>query len=126
MKILAIETSCDDTCCAILNNYKVLSHARFTQESFYQQSTGVIPQIATQQHLKQIDKVIAVAVANAKIKLTDIDFVAYTHEPGLKPSLFVGAVAAQAIAGFSGAKLLPLNHLQGHTFSIMANCKRRI
>ena len=119
MNILSIETSCDDTCCSITKNGILVANNRICNESLYRNSSGVIPVLASEQHFQEIDLVIKKTLTSSKN--LPIDFVAFTKEPGLKPSLLIGEVAASTIAKITGAQLIPINHLYGHCFSILIN-----
>ncbi len=117
--ILAIESSCDETACAIVKNGKeVLSNVVNSQIDFHKQYGGVIPESASRMHVENISKVIDSAINQAKIKHSDLDAVAYTQGPGLIGSLHIGVVAAKTLAWTLGLPLIPVNHIYGH---IMAN-----
>ena len=90
MYILGIETSCDETSCAILANNKVLSNVTLSSLSEHKKYGGVVPEIATRAHLVNIDRVVELAKRKAKVSLKKIDLIAVTKAPGLIGSLVVG------------------------------------
>lgn len=117
--ILAIESSCDETACAILKNGDtVLSNIVNSQIDFHKQYGGVIPESASRMHVENISKVIDAAIKEAKLDYADLDAVAYTQGPGLIGSLHVGVVGAKTLAWAIDKPLIPVNHIYGH---IMAN-----
>lgn len=117
--ILAIESSCDETACAIIENgKKVLSNIVNSQIDFHKEYGGVIPESASRMHVENISKVIDQALKVAKIAYQDLDAIAYTQGPGLIGSLHVGVVAAKTLAWALDLPLIPVNHIYGH---IMAN-----
>ena len=117
--ILAIESSCDETACAVLkNDSTVLSNIVNSQVDFHKQYGGVIPESASRMHVENLSKVIDAAIKAANIEYQDIDAVAYTQGPGLIGSLHVGVVAAKTLAWTIDKPLIPVNHIYGH---IMAN-----
>lgn len=117
-KILAFETSCDDTAVAIvLQSGEVLGEAIFSQLKEHAPFGGVVPEIGSRAHIEQIWHVTNQALANASLSANDIDVVAATFAPGLLGPLLVGAQFAK---GFSLAKSIPLiaiHHIEGHIFS---------
>lgn len=117
MIILAIETSCDETSVAIIKNKKVLSNIIASQIILHQKYGGVVPELAARAHSDNITTVLQTAIDKAKIKLSDIDYVAYTCTPGLTSCLHVGKVIAQTVALYLGKPLLPCNHLDGHLYA---------
>lgn len=117
--IIAIETSCDETACAVVKNGKeVLSNVVNSQIDFHKQYGGVIPESASRMHVENISKVIDSAIKKANIKHKDLAAVAYTQGPGLIGSLHIGVVAAKTLAWSLDLPLIPVNHIYGH---IMAN-----
>ena len=115
--ILAIETSCDDTSVAVLKNKKVLSNIVSSQK-IHEIFGGVVPEIASREHDKLIVPVFNQAIEESKIKLNDIDAVAYTRGPGLLGSLLVGTSFAKSLAFSLNIPLLEINHMQAHILSI--------
>ena len=115
--ILAIETSCDDTSVAVLKNKKVLSNIVSSQK-IHKIFGGVVPEIASREHDRLIVPVLKEAIKESKIKLNDIDAVAYTRGPGLLGSLLVGTSFAKSLAFSLNIPLLEINHMQAHILSI--------
>jgi N6-L-threonylcarbamoyladenine synthase len=119
MRILAIETSCDETAAAVIEDgRRVLSNVVATQIDLHRRFGGVFPEVASRQHVLAIQPVIAQALAEAGVaQAAALDAVAVTHGPGLAGSLLVGVNAAKGLAFASGLPLLPVNHLEGHVYS---------
>ncbi|WP_308150183.1 tRNA (adenosine(37)-N6)-threonylcarbamoyltransferase complex transferase subunit TsaD [Spiroplasma sp. AdecLV25b] len=117
MIILAIETSCDETSVAIIKDKKVLSNIIASQIKLHQKYGGVVPELAARAHSENIPTVLQTAITKVKIKLSDIDYVAYTSTPGLVSCLHVGKIIAQTIALYLEKPLLPCNHLDGHLYA---------
>jgi N6-L-threonylcarbamoyladenine synthase len=113
--ILAIETSCDDTCAAVVEpgGRRALSNVVHTQTE-HDRYGGVVPEVASRAHLERIDGVISKSLADAGIGLEDVDRVAVTVRPGLIGALLVGLSAAKGIAYARSLPLVPVNHLEGH------------
>ena len=129
MKILAIETSCDETSAAVVKDgTEVLSNAISTQIEFHKKYGGVVPEIAARKHVEMINPIIDEALAKASISLGEIDAIAVTYGPGLIGSLIVGVSAAKAIAWSIGKPLIAVNHLEGHIYAniLMTNVGREI
>lgn len=117
-KILGIESSCDETGAAVYEEGKgIISSALFSQTELHKQYGGVIPEIASRSQLEKIGPIIHHALEQAGLKLQDIDVVAVTNKPGLPGSLLVGVCFAKAIAWSINAKIIGINHLEGHAFS---------
>lgn len=112
--ILAIETSCDDTCAAVLDGDRLLANIISSQTAFHAQYGGVVPEVASRHHLELINPVIAEALAEAKVALPQITRVAVTNRPGLIGALLVGVSTAKAIAYAIGAEFVAVSHLEGH------------
>jgi N6-L-threonylcarbamoyladenine synthase len=119
MRILALETSCDETAAAVVENgRRVLSNVVATQIELHRRFGGVFPEVASRQHVLAIQPVIAQALAEAGVAhVLELDAVAVTYGPGLAGSLLVGVNAAKGLAFGSGLPLLPINHLEGHVYS---------
>ena len=115
--ILAIETSCDDTSVAVLKNKKVLSNIVSSQK-IHKIFGGVVPEIASREHDRLIVPVLNRAIKESKIKLNDIDAIAYTRGPGLLGSLLVGTSFAKSLAFSQNIPLLEITHMQAHILSI--------
>ena len=115
--ILAIESSCDETACAIIDeDYKVYSSVVSTQIDVHRLSGGVIPEVASRMHTEVISYVIKKALDDSGLKMDDIDVIAYTAGPGLIGSLHIGGVAAKTLAFFYNKPLIAIHHLKGHIF----------
>ncbi len=112
--ILAIETSCDDTCAAVLDGDDLRSSIVSSQTEFHARYGGVVPEVASRHHLELINPVVAEALAQAGAGLTEITRVAVTMEPGLIGALLVGVATAKAIAYGLGAEFVGVSHLEGH------------
>lgn len=117
MTILAIETSCDETSVAIIQNQKILSNIVSSQISLHKKYGGVVPELAARAHSENIDYVLSLAIKEAKIELKAIDYVAYTSTPGLISCLHVGKVVAQTISSYLKKPLIACNHLFGHIYA---------
>jgi N6-L-threonylcarbamoyladenine synthase len=112
--ILAIETSCDDTCAAVLDGPRVLSNMISSQAEAHAQFGGVVPEVASRHHLELAVPVVEAALAEAGAALDDVEAVAVTAGPGLIGALLVGVSTAKAIAAPRRLPLIPVDHLQGH------------
>ena len=117
MIILAIESSCDDTCVAILKDKELLSNVVSSQTEFHNKYGGVMPELASRLHVEKISYVINEAVSKANISLNDIDYIAFTVGPGLVGSLHVGMQAAKTLALLLIKPLVPIHHLAGHIYA---------
>jgi N6-L-threonylcarbamoyladenine synthase len=113
--ILAIETSCDDTCAAVLDlaGRHVLSNVVYTQTEHHRYG-GVVPEVASRAHLERLDGVVEKALVDAETDLDEVERVAVTVRPGLIGALLVGLSAAKGIAYARKLSLVPVNHLEGH------------
>ncbi|HWE34602.1 MAG TPA: tRNA (adenosine(37)-N6)-threonylcarbamoyltransferase complex transferase subunit TsaD [Solirubrobacteraceae bacterium] len=112
--ILAIESSCDDTCAAVVGVDGTIHANVISSQRVHDRYGGVVPEIASRHHLEQIDDVVADAVARANTRLADLDLVAVTHGPGLVGALLVGVAHAKALAASYELPLAPVDHLHGH------------
>ena len=110
MIILAIESSCDDTCVAILKDKELLSNVVSSQTEFHNKYGGVMPELASRLHVEKITYVIKEAVSKANITLQDVDYIAFTVGPGLVGSLHVGMQAAKTLALLLNKPLVPVHH----------------
>jgi N6-L-threonylcarbamoyladenine synthase len=119
MRILAIETSCDETAAAVIEDGRhVLSNVVATQIELHRRFGGVFPEVASRQHVLAIEPVIAQALTEAGVNHpSELDAVAVTYGPGLAGSLLVGVNAAKGLAFAGGLPLLAINHLEGHVYS---------
>ncbi len=119
MRILAIETSCDETAAAVVEDgRRLLSNVVATQIELHRRFGGVFPEVASRQHVLAIQPVVRQALDEADIgPARRLDAVAVTHGPGLAGSLLVGVNAAKGLAFAAGLPLLGVNHLEGHIYS---------
>lgn len=115
--ILAIESSCDETAIAVINNGKLLSNVVSTQIEVHQKYGGVMPEIASRLHAENISIVLKEAIEKANIKLEDVDAFAVTRGPGLIGALHVGLQAAKTLAMLYKKPLIPVHHLAGHIYA---------
>jgi N6-L-threonylcarbamoyladenine synthase len=111
--ILAIESSCDDTAAAVMQGRKVLSNL-VANQLIHEKYGGVVPELASRAHQKNIVPVVAEALAQAQIKPTDLDAIAFTSGPGLMGSLLVGGAFAKSMALALDIPLLAVHHMQAH------------
>jgi N6-L-threonylcarbamoyladenine synthase len=113
--ILAIETSCDDTCAAVVepDGRKALSNVVHTQTE-HERYGGVVPEVASRAHLERLDGVVERALSDANVSLDEVSRVAVTVRPGLIGALLVGVAAAKGLAYARRLPLVPVNHLEGH------------
>lgn len=116
-KILAIESSCDETAVAIIEDGKLLSNIVSTQIEVHRKYGGVMPEIASRLHAENIGVVLKEALDTANIKLDDIDAFAVTRGPGLIGALHVGLQAAKTLAMLYKKPLIPVHHLAGHIYA---------
>lgn len=115
IKILAIESSCDETAAAVIENgRKVLSNVIYSQIDLHTLYGGVVPEIASRKHIEKINPVIEQALTDAGVGLKDVDAVAVTYGPGLVGPLLVGVSAAKAVAYAAGLPLIGVHHIEGH------------
>lgn len=112
--ILALETSCDDTCAAVLDGARMLSNVISSQAAAHAQFGGVVPEVASRHHLELAAPVVEAALAEAEVSLDEIEAVAVTAGPGLIGALLIGVSTAKAIAAPRRLPLIPVDHLQGH------------
>ncbi len=112
--LLAIETSCDDTCAAVVTADGQIRSNLIASQMDHDSFGGVVPEIASRRHLELLDDVVLGALAEAGTSLSEIDAVAVTRGPGLIGALLVGFSYAKALAAACGKPLIPVDHLQGH------------
>ena len=116
MIILGIESSCDETSASIVNNQKIISNIVFSQE-IHINFGGVVPEIASREHQKNIISVVDKAIEKANISINNIDGIAVTYGAGLKGALLVGLNFAKGMSIALGIPFIGVNHLEGHLFS---------
>jgi N6-L-threonylcarbamoyladenine synthase len=112
--ILALETSCDDTCAAVVDGARILSNVVSSQAAFHERYGGVVPEVASRHHLELVNAVVAAALDEAGTALAEVDKVAVTQGPGLIGALLVGLSTAKALAAAHRRHLVPVDHLHGH------------
>jgi N6-L-threonylcarbamoyladenine synthase len=112
--LLALETSCDDTCAAVVDGPRILSNIVSSQAAFHQRYGGVVPEVASRHHLELINAVVAAALEEAGTDLGAVDAIAVTQGPGLIGALLVGLSTAKALAAAHRKPLVPVDHLHGH------------
>ncbi|HEV3312798.1 MAG TPA: tRNA (adenosine(37)-N6)-threonylcarbamoyltransferase complex transferase subunit TsaD, partial [Chloroflexota bacterium] len=119
MRILGIETSCDETAAAVVDDGRLVrSNVVASQIPIHERFGGVVPEIASRQHVLVIDSVVELALAHACYDLSAIDAVAVTYGPGLSGPLLVGTTFAKGLALGYGLPLLAVNHIEGHVLSV--------
>ncbi len=119
MKILGIESSCDDTAAAVVScNKEILSNVVWSQLKQHADFGGVVPEIAARSHVSVMDTVIESALEQANTSLEEIDLIAVTGGPGLIGGVMVGVMTAKAIATATNIPLISVNHLAGHALTV--------
>ena len=120
MLVLGIESSCDETAAAVVRDGReILSSVIASQIELHKPFGGVLPELASREHLAKIESIVEQAVAKAGIKLSDIDAIAVTRGPGLIGSLLVGVCYAKALAFGLGKPIVGVNHIEGHVYSVV-------
>src|SRR2546427_6156896 len=118
-RILGIESSCDETAAAIVvDGREILSSVVASQMDIHRKYGGVVPELASREHLRQIVPVVREALAQARLSFTDIDAIGVTQGPGLVGSLLVGVTYGKVLALELGKPLIPVNHLEGHIHAV--------
>lgn len=119
MLTLGIDTSCDDTSASVvLDGRKILSNIVSSQSYIHEKYGGIVPELASRRHIEMIVPVVDEALLAAGITLKDIDFISVCYGPGLIGSLLVGCNFAKALGFATGIPVVPVNHLEGHIFSV--------
>src|SRR4051812_746395 len=126
MRILGIETSCDETSAAVVEEtgdaarpWATRSNVIASQVAIHREWGGVVPELASRQHIRDICGVVERALASAEATWSDLDAVAVTQGPGLVGSLLVGVAFAKAAAAAARLPLIPVHHLAGHIESLV-------
>ncbi len=112
--ILALETSCDDTCAAVITARGEIRANVISSQGVHDRYGGVVPEIASRHHLELVGAVVADALARAGVSLPELDAIAVTQGPGLVGALLVGVASAKALAAAHRLPLVPVDHLHGH------------
>lgn len=123
MKILGIESSCDETAAAVVDDGAVLSNVIYSQVEKHAPYGGVVPEIASRDHVKKMPGVIAQALSEAGCSFNDLDGIAVTYGPGLASSLLIGYSAARSLSLRLGIPLMGVNHHEGHIYSVFLGKK---
>lgn len=127
LRILTIETSCDETAAAIVTDrLEVLASVVASQDQLHERFQGVVPEIAARAHVERILPVIDETLRRAKMKLRDLDGIAVANTPGLAGSLLVGVTAAKALCVATGKPLLAVNHLHAHVYACQIALRQNI
>jgi N6-L-threonylcarbamoyladenine synthase len=118
MLVLGIETSCDETAIAVVEDgRRIRSNVIASQVELHAKYGGVVPEVASRRHLEAIVPALEEALERAEVGLSGIDAIAVTHGPGLAGALLVGVNFAKALARSTGAPLIGVNHLEGHVYA---------
>jgi len=119
IRILGIESSCDETAAAVVaDGREILSSVVASQIDIHRKYGGVVPELASREHLRRIVPVVREALENAKLSLQDVDAIGVTHGPGLVGALLVGITYGKTLAESLGKPLVPVNHLEGHIHAV--------
>jgi N6-L-threonylcarbamoyladenine synthase len=119
VRILGIESSCDETAAAVVaDGREILSSVVASQIDVHRKYGGVVPELASREHLRQIVPVVREALEQAKMQLGDIDAIGVTHGPGLVGALLVGITYGKTLASALQKPLVPVNHLEGHVHAV--------
>ncbi len=125
-KILAIESSCDETAASVMEDgTRVLSSVVASQFSVHGKYGGVVPELASREHLRAIVPVVREAMERAGLVWKDLDAVAATSGPGLAGALLVGLTYAKAIAFATGIPLIAVNHIEGHIHAVILEARQK-
>jgi len=115
---LAIETSCDETSVAVIKNKReVISNVIYSQIDIHKKFGGVVPEVASRNHLEKISQIVDEALNEAECSLDDLDYISVTNGPGLVGALLVGLSYAKALSFSLDIPLVPVNHIEGHIYA---------
>jgi N6-L-threonylcarbamoyladenine synthase len=124
-RILGIESSCDETAAAVVSDgLEVLSNVVASQIEIHKKYGGVVPELASREHLRQIVPVVREALAQANMQLAEVDGIAVTQGPGLVGALLVGITYGKTLASALKKPLIPVNHLEGHVHAVSLEAHR--
>lgn len=127
MKILCIETTCDETAAAVVaSDLKILGSVVASQEGLHEEFNGVVPEIAARAHVERIFPVIDQTLKKAEIKIHELDAIAVANTPGLSGSLLVGLAAAKSLCLVNNLPLIAINHLHAHVYACQLDSKSDI
>src|SRR5690349_16693785 len=127
MRILTLETTCDETAAAVVtDDLRVLSSVVASQDQLHQRFAGVVPEIAARAHVERILPVIDEALSKAGVCLAELDAIAVANTPGLAGSLLVGLVAAKTLCAALGKPLVAIDHLQAHVYACRMAAGREV
>ena len=118
MKILGIETSCDETAVAVVEGRRILSNVIVSQNAAHAPFGGVVPEIASRHHIENLPAILEEALQQSNVRLAEIDAVAATFTPGLLPALLIGLQFAKSLAYALKKPFIGVNHLEGHLNSV--------
>src|SRR5499433_1779556 len=119
IRILGIESSCDETAAAVVaDGRKILSSVVASQIEIHRKYGGVVPELASREHLRQIVSVVREAMEQAGLKFEELDAIGVTQGPGLVGSLLVGITYGKTLAAAMGKPLVAVNHLEGHVHAV--------
>ena len=124
MLVLGIESSCDETAAAVVaDGEQILSNVVASQVALHAKYGGVVPELASREHLRKIEPVVGEVCARARVNVGDVDGIAVTEGPGLIGSLLVGLVYGKALAHALAKPLVGVNHLEGHIHAVLLENK---
>src|SRR5438552_1563065 len=127
MKILSIETSCDETGVSILeaknNSFRVLANSLSSQTKIHAPYGGVYPMLAKREHIKNLPILLEKTLKQVQKSSAPVDLIAVTSGPGLEPALWTGIVFAQELSKKWGVPVVPVNHMEGHILSVFGKNK---
>lgn len=112
--ILALETSCDDTCAAVVDGARIRSNVISSQAESHARFGGIVPEVASRHHVERINQIVDAALAEAEVELSEVETLAVTRGPGLIGALLVGVATAKALAAATTKPLVGVDHLHGH------------
>jgi N6-L-threonylcarbamoyladenine synthase len=125
-RILGIESSCDETAAAVVaDGREILSSVVASQIDIHRKYGGVVPELASREHLRQIVPVVREALSQAGLQLTDVDAIGVTQGPGLVGALLVGITYGKTLAEALGKPLVPVNHLEGHVHAVFLEAHKK-
>ena len=120
MKVLGIETSCDETAVAVYDSGRgLLGHCLYSQVALHAEYGGVVPELASRDHIRKLTPLIKAVLAQARLALAELDGIAFTRGPGLGGALLVGAALGRALALALGIPALGVHHMEGHLLAPM-------